>query len=130
MDRLTNILRAKKMKGVNWEEIAENLPISSAGLRAAFSRGSVNEAYLDRIEQFLQIGEQKEKGPIKTTPKPSMIDKAVEIKIKEILSSELQDIYSKLNELRQDLNIVFEEQIQKSSDDFSETSDGIKDISS
>lgn len=62
MSRITEILKVKKMKGYNWEEISSVLPISSAGLRAAFSRGSVDDVYLDAIENYLKIENKSEAG--------------------------------------------------------------------
>ena len=55
MSRITEILKQKKLQGLNWDDLSDHLPITSAGLRAAFSRGSVSEIYLDVLEKVLML---------------------------------------------------------------------------
>lgn len=55
MNRLDRILRERKVKGLKWAELSEGLSISGEGLRVAFTRKSVDEAYLDHVEKKLGL---------------------------------------------------------------------------
>lgn len=78
-DRLKRILSQKKITGLNWNDLAKGLSITGDGVRAAFKRGSVDEAYLDVIESNLRLPsksglyEQKETNLIKVEDIPSFI---------------------------------------------------------
>ncbi|WP_143469416.1 S24 family peptidase [Leeuwenhoekiella nanhaiensis] len=47
------------MAKLSWEKAAEGLPVSGPALRIAFSRKSVDEIYLEHLEQLLQIKNEK-----------------------------------------------------------------------
>ena len=49
------ILKEKKMQGYSWEKLARNLPVTGNALRIAFSRKSVDKAYLEVICNQLNI---------------------------------------------------------------------------
>lgn len=55
MSRYNEILKAKKMQGKSWDELAEGFPIQGNSLRVAFQRGSVDEIYLENVEKILNI---------------------------------------------------------------------------
>lgn len=55
MGRLENILKERRLQGVTWDELAEELPIKGNALRTAFTRKSVSDAYLEVIEKKLGI---------------------------------------------------------------------------
>ena len=54
-NRLDAILKAKKVAGISWEQLAEELPITANAIRVAFSRKSVDDAYLEILEKHLGI---------------------------------------------------------------------------
>ena len=55
MDRLENILKERKLKGLTWKQLAEDLPIDGNSLRIAFTRKKVDPVYLSHIEEVLKI---------------------------------------------------------------------------
>lgn len=60
MDELKQIEKVRKLKGVSWNTLAENLPISGNALRIAFTRNSVDEVYLSEIRKVLEINEDEQ----------------------------------------------------------------------
>lgn len=68
MNRLEEILKQRKIRGITWEQLAENLPIGGNSLRLAFSRGKVNPYYLEVIEKDLGI--EKTEQNVVTEPEP------------------------------------------------------------
>lgn len=59
MERLEIIRRERKIKGLTWNQLAEELPIDGNSLRIAFSRNKVDPIYLDVVEKKLEIGNNK-----------------------------------------------------------------------
>jgi hypothetical protein len=53
MNRLDHILNKRKLSGITWNELAENLPVTGEALRIAFKRGNVQKEYLNIIESKL-----------------------------------------------------------------------------
>jgi hypothetical protein len=53
MNRLDRILNKRKLSGITWNELAENLPVTGEALRIAFKRGNVQKEYLNIIESKL-----------------------------------------------------------------------------
>ncbi len=60
MKRLEKILYERKRQRYSWGDIADLLPIGQAGIRQAFTRGKVDEMYLEIIEKELGIVNYKQ----------------------------------------------------------------------
>lgn len=60
MSVLEEIKKVRKLKGISWKKLAYDLPISGNALRIAFTRGRVNDAYLDIICNSLGINRKKQ----------------------------------------------------------------------
>jgi phage repressor protein C with HTH and peptisase S24 domain len=54
MERIELIQKQRKKLGITWNELAEGLPIAGNSLRIAFGRKSVDEVYLDHVENKIQ----------------------------------------------------------------------------
>lgn len=124
MNRLDKILIEKKMKRVNWDELAELLPIESAGLRAAFSRGQVSPVYLDIIEKKLGITSPEQRQDAEGKPKKDAlsIEEIITQRLIEEFTPMIKKMFSdheeRVNELevkqqmlRKDFHIMFERQL-------------------
>lgn len=60
MSVLEEIKKVRKLKGISWKKLAYDLPISGNALRIAFTRGRVNDVYLDIICNSLGINRKKQ----------------------------------------------------------------------
>lgn len=100
MSRITEILKAKKLKGVDWDELAKVLPISSGGLRAAFSRGSVNDAYLCELEKVLGINQPVEDESNET--QKNTLEDIIASRVMKVLEPKLEEIHRKIQSQRDD----------------------------
>ena len=54
-NRLDHIRKAKKINGKTWDDLCKGLPINGNALRVAFSRDSVDEDFLQIIEENLGL---------------------------------------------------------------------------
>lgn len=104
MDRIIKILHAKKMKGKDWEELASALPISSGGLRAAFSRGSVNDAYLDELERLLGIADHSTEETNDSSGKT--LEHIIASRVMKVLEPRLKDLDLKIQSQRDDFVVL------------------------
>ena len=64
MSVLEEIKKVRKLKGISWKKLAYDLPISGNALRIAFTRGRVNDVYLDIICNSLGINRKKQADSI------------------------------------------------------------------
>ena len=64
MSVLEEIKKDRKLKGISWKKLAYDLPISGNALRIAFTRGRVNDVYLDIICNSLGINRKKQADSI------------------------------------------------------------------
>lgn len=126
MSRITEILKQKKLQGLNWDDLSDHLPITSAGLRAAFSRGSVSEIYLDVLEKVLKIQtERKELLPVdhdNVKEPESSIYSSIRNIVKEIVYNETRSMKDEIDMIRQDINMLFQDYLKKEEKKMSEES--------
>lgn len=108
--RLQKIQEERKLQGVKWKELAENLPISSEGLRIAFSRGSVDPTYLKVIEEKLHITkpttENKEKTPREDARFEDLVAQRVLEKIGPLLNGNTERLLKAVLNLQMELDEI------------------------
>ena len=121
MNRITKVLSTKKMKGYNWKQLAEPLPIGAEGLRAAFSRGSVSSEYLDVIEKTLGIKNTEEETKTKTRYQATdatevsfedLLLNKIMFKIKNMIDARCDKLEKKQLSIRSDFHDMFERQLR------------------
>lgn len=127
MSRITEVLKAKKMNGFSWDELADHLPISSAGLRAAFSRGQVSDFYLEKLEQVLKINQKQsvvnESSTIYESEKDGSLESMIIDRIMKKVTPIIEDLNRKVkvlefkqDSIRKDFHLMFERQLEIESD--------------
>lgn len=115
MSRITEILKQKKLQGFGWDDLSDHLPITSAGLRAAFSRGSVSEIYLEVLEKVLKIDvstTSENTMKVERNEKESTIYQVIERIVHENVLKEIQPLKEQVESIRQDMNIIFMKELE------------------
>lgn len=84
--KLEEIDKARKLQGVSWSKLAEELPINGDSLRIAFKRGSVDPTYLEYVIDYL--GLDSDKTDKNNTP-PRKNDKQTNLKKVPVYETEV-----------------------------------------
>lgn len=92
-ERLNKIKAEKKLQKKTWDDLSKGLEVSGEAIRLAFYRNSINDAYLDIIEQNLGIKERTKR----TREDLDISDRFEDIITKKVLS-ELEPYFDKMIE--------------------------------
>lgn len=104
MDRLDRVLKARKLNGMTWEELAEGLPISGQGVRVAFTRKKLHEDYLEAIENKLGlISKTDSNNQDKFENEKGSVEDLIAKKVLLLLQPEIENIKTQLVGLRAEI---------------------------
>lgn len=102
---IKKILIERKKLGLTWDVLSKGLPIGSNSLRVAFQRGSVNEVYLNHVQDIIdKIKKDENKNNILTNNE--------ELIVLESIKNNVIENHKKLLNLRE-YSLWFEAQCQK-----------------